>query len=162
MLVLTRKTKEEIRIGNDITVTIVRVKGQSVRIGINAPDHVHVMRSELAAKSGGPSEGPGTAGRSQRRRSETGDAVNGESPQRTADSPADGPDGVVEPDATATDKGHNRADANGSSPGPNAVHLAGCGCQTERPSLGSTTTFARVVARRRQARTDQFVQFPPR
>ena len=47
MLVLTRKAKEEIRIGNDITVTIVRVKGQSVRIGINAPDHVHIMRSEL-------------------------------------------------------------------------------------------------------------------
>ena len=52
MLVLTRKAKEEIRIGNDITVTIVRVKGQSVRIGINAPSHVHIMRSELGDKNG--------------------------------------------------------------------------------------------------------------
>ena len=52
MLVLTRKTKEEIRIGNDITVTIVRVKGQSVRVGINAPPHVHIVRSEIAGSNG--------------------------------------------------------------------------------------------------------------
>lgn len=47
MLVLTRKLKESIRIGDDITVTIVRVKGNAVRIGIEAPRHVRVIRGEL-------------------------------------------------------------------------------------------------------------------
>ncbi len=47
MLVLTRKPREEIRIGNGITVTILRVKGQSVRIGIDAPKDVHIVRGEL-------------------------------------------------------------------------------------------------------------------
>ena len=66
MLVLTRKMKEEIRIGNDITVTIVRVKGQSVRVGINAPPHIHIVRSELVdtpqskTESSAPSEPPTT------------------------------------------------------------------------------------------------------
>ncbi len=47
MLVLTRKLKESIHIGDEITVTIVRVKGNAVRIGIEAPQHVRVMRGEL-------------------------------------------------------------------------------------------------------------------
>lgn len=49
MLVLTRKPKEEIRIGNNITITIVRIKGQTVRVGINAPRDIRVIRSELTA-----------------------------------------------------------------------------------------------------------------
>ena len=47
MLVLTRKLQEKICIGNDITVTILRVKGQQVRIGIEAPRDVRVIRGEL-------------------------------------------------------------------------------------------------------------------
>ncbi len=47
MLVLTRRTQEKIQIGDDITVTIVRIKGGSVRIGIEAPDSVPISRSEL-------------------------------------------------------------------------------------------------------------------
>ena len=47
MLVLTRKLQEKICIGNDITVTILRVKGQQVRIGIEAPRNVRVVRGEL-------------------------------------------------------------------------------------------------------------------
>lgn len=47
MLVLTRKLQEKICIGNDITVTILRVKGQQVRIGIEAPRNVRVIRGEL-------------------------------------------------------------------------------------------------------------------
>ena len=47
MLVLTRKTQEKIQIGDDITVTIVRIKGGSVRIGIEAPDSIPISRSEL-------------------------------------------------------------------------------------------------------------------
>ena len=47
MLVLTRKHNETLHIGNDIVLTIVRVRGDSVRIGIQAPKEIHVMRSEL-------------------------------------------------------------------------------------------------------------------
>ena len=47
MLVLTRKTQEKIQIGDDITVTIVRIKGGSVRIGIEAPDNIPISRGEL-------------------------------------------------------------------------------------------------------------------
>lgn len=47
MLVLTRKLQERICIGNDITVTVLRVKGQQVRIGIEAPRDVRVIRGEL-------------------------------------------------------------------------------------------------------------------
>ncbi|HEX3654313.1 MAG TPA: carbon storage regulator CsrA [Pirellulales bacterium] len=47
MLVLTRKTQEQIQIGNNIKITILRVKGQSVQIGIEAPREVRVLRAEL-------------------------------------------------------------------------------------------------------------------
>jgi carbon storage regulator CsrA len=47
MLVLTRKHNETLRIGNDVVITIVRVRGDSVRIGIQAPKDVAIMRSEL-------------------------------------------------------------------------------------------------------------------
>lgn len=48
MLVLTRKSKEQIRIGDDITITVVRLQGNSVRIGIDAPREMRVVRGELA------------------------------------------------------------------------------------------------------------------
>jgi carbon storage regulator CsrA len=47
MLVLTRKVREQIKIGNDIVITVLRVKGQSVRIGIEAPRGIRVLRAEL-------------------------------------------------------------------------------------------------------------------
>lgn len=47
MLVLTRKLQEQIRIGNNVTITVLRVKGQAVRIGIEAPRDVRVVRAEL-------------------------------------------------------------------------------------------------------------------
>ena len=47
MLVLTRKNRDTIRIGNNVTVTILRVKGNTVRVGIEAPREVRVMRGEL-------------------------------------------------------------------------------------------------------------------
>jgi len=51
MLVLTRRTSERIQIGDDVTLTIVRIDGNKVRIGIEAPDHVKVKRDELAPKT---------------------------------------------------------------------------------------------------------------
>lgn len=47
MLVLTRKLDESIRIGDDIRITVLRVKGNTVRIGIEAPKQVRVIREEL-------------------------------------------------------------------------------------------------------------------
>ncbi|MFV1966681.1 MAG: carbon storage regulator [Pirellulaceae bacterium] len=47
MLVLTRKSQETIRIGENITISILKVKGRAVRIGIEAPGKVRVVRGEL-------------------------------------------------------------------------------------------------------------------
>ena len=50
MLVLTRKAKQQIQVGPDITITILQVKGNSVRVGIEAPRNVCVLRTEVAMK----------------------------------------------------------------------------------------------------------------
>ena len=47
MLVLSRKPGEKLLIGDQITITIVEVQGNRIRIGIEAPDDVRVLRSEL-------------------------------------------------------------------------------------------------------------------
>ena len=47
MLVLTRKYQEKIRIGDNITITVLRTKGKAVRLGIEAPTSVPVIRGEL-------------------------------------------------------------------------------------------------------------------
>jgi len=47
MLVLFRKKKQSIRIGDDIEITVLEVRGDRVRLGIAAPREVRVMRSEL-------------------------------------------------------------------------------------------------------------------
>jgi carbon storage regulator len=47
MLVLTRKLKESIMIGDDIEITIVSIDGEQVKIGINAPKHVEIHRKEI-------------------------------------------------------------------------------------------------------------------
>ena len=47
MLVLTRKSQEKIQIGDNITITILRVKGQTVRVGVEAPRSTKVIRGEL-------------------------------------------------------------------------------------------------------------------
>jgi carbon storage regulator len=47
MLVLTRRVGESLMIGDEIAVTILRLKGNQVRIGITAPKHVSIRRGEL-------------------------------------------------------------------------------------------------------------------
>ena len=47
MLVLTRKQNEKIRIGDSITITVLRMKGKAVRLGIEAPHDINVIRGEL-------------------------------------------------------------------------------------------------------------------
>ena len=51
MLVLTRKLMEKIYIGEEICVTIVRLEGGQVRLGIDAPRTIPVVRAELRARS---------------------------------------------------------------------------------------------------------------
>lgn len=50
MLILTRRINESLVIGDEITVTILGVKGNQVRIGVDAPRDVSVHREELAHK----------------------------------------------------------------------------------------------------------------
>lgn len=47
MLILTRRVGETLMIGNDISVTVLGVKGNQVRIGVNAPKEVAVHREEI-------------------------------------------------------------------------------------------------------------------
>lgn len=50
MLVLTRKVGEQIKIGNDIIITVLEVLGNKVRIGIDAPENLLILRGELISK----------------------------------------------------------------------------------------------------------------
>ncbi len=46
-LILTRRKDESIIIGDDITITVLGVKGNQVRLAINAPEHIAVHREEI-------------------------------------------------------------------------------------------------------------------
>jgi carbon storage regulator CsrA len=50
MLTLTRKLKEQILIGDTITVTVLRIHANDVRLGIEAPPDVHILRPEAKDK----------------------------------------------------------------------------------------------------------------
>lgn len=58
MLVLSRKETQRIRLGDSIVVTIVKISGDKVRVGIEAPADVLVLRDELEARSGAAMPGP--------------------------------------------------------------------------------------------------------
>ena len=60
MLVLSRKETQRIRVGDSIVVTIVKVAGDKVRVGIEAPSDVLVLRDELEAwdETSAPSNRP--------------------------------------------------------------------------------------------------------
>jgi carbon storage regulator len=57
MLVLSRKKNESIVINNDVTVTVVEIRGDKVRLGIVAPKEVPVHRQEVYDAIHGKSEG---------------------------------------------------------------------------------------------------------
>ncbi len=47
MLILTRRVGETVMIGDEVAVTVLRVKGNQVRLGVNAPKSVSVQREEI-------------------------------------------------------------------------------------------------------------------
>ena len=47
MLILSRKVDEKIKIGEDITITLIEVHGDQVKIGVEAPKHVKLFRQEV-------------------------------------------------------------------------------------------------------------------
>jgi len=47
MLILTRRVSEALIIGDDITITVLGIKGHQVRLGINAPKEVSIHREEI-------------------------------------------------------------------------------------------------------------------
>jgi carbon storage regulator len=57
MLVLSRKESQRIRLGDSIVITIVKISGDKVRVGIEAPASVLVLRDELEARA--PAGGAG-------------------------------------------------------------------------------------------------------
>lgn len=65
MLVLSRKVGERIWIGDEIAVTVVRVSGGSVRIGIEAPHDLPVVREELKPEAGQSASSTGAPARPQ-------------------------------------------------------------------------------------------------
>ena len=50
MLVLTRRTNESLVIGHDVVITVLEIRGDTVRLGIKAPREVSVHREEIYAK----------------------------------------------------------------------------------------------------------------
>ena len=63
MLILSRRTDESIVIGDEVTITILSVKGKQVRIGITAPPDVSVHREEIYQRiqAGDPEGAPTTS-----------------------------------------------------------------------------------------------------
>jgi len=54
MLVLSRKINQEIVIGDSIKIRVIKSKGNTVRLGIEAPDHVRIVRGELERHESAP------------------------------------------------------------------------------------------------------------
>jgi len=65
MLILTRRAGETVMIGSDVTITVLGVKGNQVRIGINAPKDVAVHREEIYERIQSEKAGQGSVAPSE-------------------------------------------------------------------------------------------------
>jgi carbon storage regulator CsrA len=63
MLVLTRKPGEKVVIGDGITVTVIEVQGNRVRVGLDAPEQVRILRGELLGCQDRPVPDPDLEGK---------------------------------------------------------------------------------------------------
>ena len=61
MLILTRRVGETLMVGDDVTVTVLGIKGNQVRIGVNAPKDVAVHREEIYERIRRENEGGDSA-----------------------------------------------------------------------------------------------------
>jgi carbon storage regulator len=62
MLVLTRRIGESVLIGGEITVTVLDIKGDSIRLGIDAPRETRIQRAEIVAAVGAENVSAADAG----------------------------------------------------------------------------------------------------
>jgi carbon storage regulator len=62
MLILTRRVGETVMIGDEVTITVLGVKGNQVRVGINAPKSVAVHREEIYERIKREQQGQGESG----------------------------------------------------------------------------------------------------
>jgi carbon storage regulator len=63
MLVLTRKTGQKLIIANDIEVTVLEIRGDSVKIGIQAPKHITIYREEIFEEIRNANQQSGSTGK---------------------------------------------------------------------------------------------------
>lgn len=137
MLVLTRKREQSVQIGRHVTVTILRVKGGAVRIGIQAPPDVKILRGELpelpvsdelgeaAASAPAQPSGAGASPDPARARRASNPNPNPDAAD-DASAPADRPPGLTDPRRPALRRGP-------AAPGFPAAHpfpAARCGAST--------------------------------
>lgn len=92
MLVLTRRVGESVVIGDDVVVTVLEVRSDGVRLGIDAPRHIRVHRSEVLDAVREANARAVEADDAQ------GDALRGLLPRTTSPAPADGPAAGGAPD----------------------------------------------------------------
>jgi carbon storage regulator len=62
VLILTRRVGEKVMIGDDVSVTVLRVKGNQVRLGVEAPKSVSVQREEIFHRMKSEAEGRDASG----------------------------------------------------------------------------------------------------
>lgn len=76
MLILTRRVGETVMIGDEVTITVLGVKGNQVRVGINAPKHVAVHREEIYERIKREQQGGGSG--------DAGPDGSGKAPEKSA------------------------------------------------------------------------------
>ena len=103
MLLLTRKLGENIRIGDDVKITIVEVKGNHVKLGIDAPPSVKVHREEIYARIQQENR------RAAQAALEAGGSANGPARPNTTGTPTQGV-----PSKPSDNGGHSESDPAGS------------------------------------------------